>query len=100
MCLLCYCMCSGFWEAYEHVRDFVHAILRRELVRNPTTVFFTGHSLGACTSYTAAIVGLCLYVHVLLRRARTGGALATFAALDVTLHTVPRVNAWLKHQEK
>jgi putative lipase involved disintegration of autophagic bodies len=65
---------SGFWEAYEHVRDFVHAILRRELVKNPTTVYFTGHSLG--------------------------GALATFAALDVTLHTVPRVNAWLKHQEK
>ena len=65
---------SGFWEAYEHVREFIHAILRKELVRNPTTVFFTGHSLG--------------------------GALATFAALDVTLHTVPRVNAWLKHQEK
>lgn len=37
---------SGFWEAYEHVRDFIHAILRRELVRNPTTVYFTGHSLG------------------------------------------------------
>ena len=65
---------SGFWEAYEHVREFIHAILRRELSRNPTTVFFTGHSLG--------------------------GALATFAALDVTLHTVPRVNAWLKHQER
>lgn len=56
------------------MREFIHAILRRELSRNPTTVFFTGHSLG--------------------------GALATFAALDVTLHTVPRVNAWLKHQEK
>lgn len=65
---------SGFWEAYERVREFIHAILRKELSRNPTTVFFTGHSLG--------------------------GALATFAALDVTLHTVPRVNAWLKHQEK
>lgn len=66
--------CSGFWEAYEHVREFIHAILRKELVRNPTTVFFTGHSLG--------------------------GALATFAALDVQTHTVPRVNAWLKHQAK
>jgi len=66
--------CSGFWEAYELVREFIHAILRKELARNPTTVYFTGHSLG--------------------------GALATFAALDVTMHTIPRVNAWLKHQEK
>lgn len=56
------------------MREFIHAILRKELVRNPTTVYFTGHSLG--------------------------GALATFAALDVTMHTIPRVNAWLKHQEK
>jgi hypothetical protein len=28
------------------VRDFIHAILRRELVRSPTTVYFAGHSLG------------------------------------------------------
>jgi len=36
---------SGFWEAYEHVRDFIHAILRRELAKHPTSVSFTGHSL-------------------------------------------------------
>eukprot|EP01034_Spumella_vulgaris_P028050 gene28050-34847_t len=65
---------SGFWEAYSHVRDFVHAILRRELIKSPTTVFFTGHSLG--------------------------GALATYAALDFSIHTVPRVNAYLKHKER
>jgi predicted lipase len=66
--------CSGFWEVYLHAREFIHAILRRELSQNPTTVYFSGHSLG--------------------------GALATFAALDVSINTVPRVNAWLKHQEK
>ncbi len=67
-------MFSGFWDAYSHVRDFVHAILRKELVKSPTTVFFTGHSLG--------------------------GALATYAALDVSIHTVPRVNAFLKHRAR
>ncbi|RYY85297.1 hypothetical protein EON63_07680 [archaeon] len=40
------CMCSGFWEAYCMVRGFLHARLRQELVRLPTTVIFTGHSLG------------------------------------------------------
>lgn len=65
---------SGFWDAYLTVRGFVHGVLRHELVRNPTTVFFTGHSLG--------------------------GALATYAALDVSLYTIPRVNAYLKHQAK
>lgn len=68
------CDDSGFWEAYQYVRVFIHAILRRELVQNPTTVFFTGHSLG--------------------------GALATFASLDVSIHTIPRINAYLKHKEK
>lgn len=65
---------QGFWEAYQMVRGFVHGKLRQELVRNPTTVMFTGHSLG--------------------------GALATFAALDVSIHTIPRVNAYLKHHAK
>ena len=65
-----FCLYSGFWEAYEVVRDFIHLTLRRELSRSPTSVYFTGHSLG--------------------------GALATFAALDVTIHTLPRVNAYLK----
>ena len=65
---------SGFWEAYTVVRSYVHEILRRELKKQPAPIFFTGHSLG--------------------------GALATFAALDVSLNTIPRVNAYLKHQEK
>ena len=56
------------------MRDFIHSIIRRELKYNPTTLFFTGHSLG--------------------------GALATYAALDVTIHTLPRVNKYLKHQCK
>lgn len=62
---------SGFYEAYEGTREFVHRVLRRELGESPAaSVFFTGHSLG--------------------------GALATFAAIDVRMHTLPRVNAWLK----
>lgn len=65
---------SGFYTAYLSVRPFIHEVLRTELKRFPTTVFFTGHSLG--------------------------GALATLAALDVSLNTIPRVNAYLKHQEK
>ncbi len=69
----CYCF-SGFWEAYLTVRGFVHGVLRHELAKNPTTVFFTGHSLG--------------------------GALASYAALDVSINTIPRVNAYLKHKAK
>lgn len=60
---------SGFWEAYLGVREFVHRSLRKELVDYPGHVYFCGHSLG--------------------------GALATIAALDVKLHTLPRVNAYL-----
>lgn len=36
----------GFWEAYLSVREFVHAVLRRELSVTPGEVYFTGHSLG------------------------------------------------------
>jgi Wnt-binding factor required for Wnt secretion/Lipase (class 3) len=63
---------SGFWHGYEAVRLFVHAILRRELIKEPSKVYFTGHSLG--------------------------GALTTFAAMDVSIHTLPRVNAYLKQK--
>lgn len=65
---------SGFWEAYTVVRGFIHGVLRAELVKNPTTVFFTGHSLG--------------------------GALASFAAIDFKLTSLPRINNYLKYQAK
>jgi len=61
---------SGFWEAYLTVRIFIHTVLRQELVTNPAHIFCTGHSLG--------------------------GALATLASLDLALHTIPRVNAYLR----
>lgn len=62
---------SGFFDAYVGLREFVHRVLRRELSESPSSsVFFTGHSLG--------------------------GAVATFAAVDVRIHTLPRVNAWLR----
>ena len=65
---------SGFWEAYTAVRSKVHAILRRELSTRPVRqVFFTGHSLG--------------------------GALATLASLDVSIHTIPRVNRYLMYRD-
>ena len=60
---------SGFWEAYAVVRDDLHAIVRRELKSRPAQLYFAGHSLG--------------------------GALATLAAVDCAIHTVPRVNAYL-----
>ena len=60
---------SGFWEAYAVVRDDLHEIVRRELKKSPAHLYFIGHSLG--------------------------GALATLAALDASIHTVPRVNAFL-----
>lgn len=62
--------CSGFWEAYAVVRDDLHAIVRRELKKHPAHLYCVGHSLG--------------------------GALATLAALDCSIHTVPRVNAYLE----
>jgi predicted lipase len=65
---------SGFWDAYMQARTFVHSTLRRELVKTPTSVFFTGHSLG--------------------------GALCTFAAIDVSLHSIPRVTKYLMYQDK
>jgi hypothetical protein len=74
MLLFSFSVASGFWEAYTAVRSYLHEIVRRELKMHPAPIYFTGHSLG--------------------------GALATFAALDISLHTIPRVNAFLKHQEK
>ena len=64
---------SGFWDAYITVRSFIHSRLRKELLENPADIFFTGHSLG--------------------------GALATLAALDVTIHTIRRVNLYLQSKE-
>lgn len=67
-------MRSGFWEAYASVRTFLHTTMRQELKMNPAEVFCTGHSLG--------------------------GALATIAAIDLSLHTLPRVNAFLDHERQ
>jgi hypothetical protein len=66
------CIHRGFWEAYETtIRVFVHATLRKELAREAADVIFTGHSLG--------------------------GAMATFAAVDFTIHSLPRIKSHLKH---
>ncbi len=63
---------SGFWEAYCTVRGFIHTVLRQELAARPAHVYCTGHSLG--------------------------GALATIASLDLSLHSLPRINKYLKAQ--
>ena len=54
------------------MRYELHEILRRELKDRPAHLYFTGHSMG--------------------------GALATLAALDASIHTVPRVNAFLLNE--
>ncbi|CAE7446613.1 unnamed protein product, partial [Symbiodinium microadriaticum] len=61
---------SGFWEAYLTVREFIHTVVRQELLRRPSDIICTGHSLG--------------------------GALATLAAEDLTLHTISRINNYLR----
>jgi len=37
---------SGFWKAYEAVRDDIHRIVHKEFKSNPAHLCFTGHSLG------------------------------------------------------
>ena len=37
---------SGFWRAYEAVRDDIHRIVNKELRASPAQICFTGHSLG------------------------------------------------------
>lgn len=32
----------GFWDAYMSIREFVHRVVRKQLVEHPTKVFFTG----------------------------------------------------------
>jgi len=55
------------------VRVFIHETLRRELTREPAHVCFTGHSLG--------------------------GALATIGAVDFKIHSLPRIDAFIKSQQ-
>ena len=68
------CVHSGFWDAYVVVREFVHKVLRKELSKQPGHLCFTGHSLG--------------------------GALATIAAKDFVLNSLPQVNRYIKHKSK
>jgi hypothetical protein len=65
---------SGFWEIYLTVREFIHSCLRKELSRSPAKVFFVGHSMA--------------------------GALASFAAVDFSLHSLPRITRYLKHRQR
>lgn len=60
---------TGFWDAYQTVRDSLHLALRQALIEHPAQLHFTGHSLG--------------------------GSLSTIAALDFKLHSLPRVNKYL-----
>lgn len=60
---------AGFWEAFTSIREEMHKVIREELVREPADILVTGHSLG--------------------------GALATLCALDLSIHTVPKMNEYL-----
>jgi putative lipase involved disintegration of autophagic bodies len=55
------------------LREFIHRTLRLELSENPSQVIFTGHSLG--------------------------GAMATFAALDFSVHSLTRINKYIRHKK-
>ena len=62
---------SGFWNAYLTIRKAIHAAVRRYLQAGDR-LLITGHSLG--------------------------GALATFAAIDLTLHTVRPFNMYTERR--
>lgn len=64
---------SGFWNSYFAVREFIHLRLREILALTPSKVIFTGHSLG--------------------------GALATFAAIDFSIHSLTRINKYIRHRK-
>lgn len=61
---------SGFLETYWVIREKLHMVVRKELIARPAHLYVTGHSLG--------------------------GALATFAAFDLSVHSIPRINAGLR----
>ena len=59
---------SGFWLAYSTVREEIHSAVRAELLKEPGDLLVTGHSLG--------------------------GSLATLCAVDLSIHTVTRLNKY------
>ena len=73
---------------------FYSAVVRRELSVQPSEVFFTGHSLGifiiSCCHNQSMVLKI---VDILFL---VGGAIATLAALDVSINSIPRINAYLK----
>jgi len=58
---------TGFWDAYASVRERLHRVIRKYLMEEEYQLFVTGHSLG--------------------------GALASLASMDLSVHTLPLVNA-------
>jgi hypothetical protein len=90
---------SGFWDSYAVAREFVNRTLRKELSAHPTEVYFTGHSLGKWTDTCRRhIYHIYMFLAHLLRDIIPGGALAAFGALDFTLHSLGRVNKYLKYK--
>jgi hypothetical protein len=66
---------SGFWNAYEAVREDLHRLLRKALVDQPVEqVCFAGQSLG--------------------------GALSALAAVDFAVNSAPRINHYYTYQNR
>ena len=65
---------SGFWEMYLTVREFIHSSLRKELSKSVCDVYFLGHSMA--------------------------GALASYGALDFSVHSLPRIKRYLKSKKR
>lgn len=57
---------QGFWIAYANVRERIHMAVRSELLIEPADVLVTGHSLG--------------------------GGLSTLCAVDLSIHTINKLN--------
>ena len=56
------------------VREFIHSSLRKELSKSPSDVYFIGHSMA--------------------------GALASYASLDFSIHSLPRIKRYIKLKKK
>jgi hypothetical protein len=54
---------------YLTIREYLHNCLRQELSLHPAELYVTGHSMA--------------------------GALAAIAAVDLSLHSIPQINAYI-----
>eukprot|EP00981_Chlorochromonas_danica_P008130 scaffold2028_cov181-Ochromonas_danica.AAC.8 len=103
---------NSIFERADHVREGIQKVFTNAVGATNqglhAVVDATADLMVSAASSTPMLKNVVLpFVHSgfweayqIVRGHSLGGALATFAALDVSLHTVPRVNAYLKHHAK